>query len=161
MPAHRQSALLLHGLAPADQRWILSRLEPDDARVLRAHLRELRDLGIPADPALVPSAAPAAPGADPHAAVVTRASAAGLQLALGEEPAWVVAQVLALRDWPWRSAFLDGLPAERRAAVLAAAPATPPAPRAAAALLAGLAARLADDRAPVTASVWNRLRRRA
>lgn len=157
MPAHRQSALLLHGLSPADQRWVLARVDAADAAVLRAHLRELRELGIPADPALAPSAAPAAPGADPHAAVVARASSAGMQLALGEESAWLVAQVLALRDWPWRAAFLDGLTEERRAAVTAAAPAAL-APRAAAALLSALAARLAGS---TSSSVWDRLRRRA
>ena len=160
MPAHRQSALLLYGLAPADQRWVLSRVDPADAAVLRAHLRELRELGIPTDPALAPSAAPAAPGADPHAAVVARASAAGLQLALGDEPAWLAAQVLALRDWPWRVAFLDGLTEERRAAVTKAAPAAL-APHAEAALLAALAARLAGVGPAASNSVWNKLRRRA
>lgn len=160
MPAHRQSALLLHGLSAADQRWILARVDAVDAAVLRAHLRELRELGIPADPALAPSAAPAASGADPHAAHVARASAAGLQLALGDEPAWLVAQVLALRDWPWRAAFLDSLTEERRAAVTKAAPAAL-APRAEAALLAALAARLAGVGPAASNSVWNKLRRRA
>lgn len=160
MPAHRQSALLLHGLSPADQRWVLSRVDPADAAVLRGHLRELRELGIPADPALAPSAAPAAYGADPHAASVARASAAGLQLALGDEPAWLAAQVLALRDWPWRAAFLDGLTEKRRAAVIKAAPAAL-APHAEAALLAALAARLAGVGPAASNSVWNKLRRRA
>jgi hypothetical protein len=157
MPAHRQSALLLHGLDPADRRWVLARVDPADAAVLRTHLRELRDLGIPADPALAPSAAP---GADGHAAAVARTSAAGVHLALGEEPAWIVAQLLDLRDWPWSAAFLAGLTEERRAAVARAAPA-PLAPHAAAALLAAVAARLAGDGPAAAPSVWDKLRRRA
>jgi hypothetical protein len=160
MPAHRQSALLLHGLSAADRRWVLARIDPADAAVLRAHLRELRELGIPADPALAPSAAPAGAGADPHAAIVARASSAGLQLALGDEPAWLVAQVLALRDWPWRAAYLDGLTEERRAAVAKASPATL-APHAEAGLLAAIAARLGGDGPAASNSVWNKLRRRA
>jgi hypothetical protein len=160
MPAHRQSALLLHGLSAADRRWVLARVDPADAAVLRAHLRELRELGIPADPALAPTAAPAPSGADPHTAIVARASNAGLQLALGDEPAWVVAQVLALRDWPWRAAFLDGLTEERRTAVTRATP-TGLAPHAEAALLAAIATRLAGDGPAPTSSVWNKLRRRA
>lgn len=149
MPAHRQSALLLHGLSQADQRWILAQLPQDDATVLRGHLRELKELGIPADPSLAPSSAPAgafaAPGAD--AGAIARASAAGMQLALAEEPAWLVARLLALRAWPWQAAFLDGLAPERRSAIAAAAPATL-APRAEAALLAAVAGLLAARPAP-------------
>lgn len=147
MPAHRQSALLLHGLAQADQRWILARLDQADARVLRDHLRELKDLGIPADRSLAPVATPAGgasagPAGGAEAALVQRASPAALQLALADEPAWVVAQLLALSAWPWRAAFLDGLAPERRAAIEACAPAAL-APRAAAALLAAVAGALA------------------
>ena len=150
MPAHRQSALLLHGLSQADQRWILSQLPQDDARVLRSHLRELKQLGIPADPSLAPAAAPAAPhaGTGQDAAVVGRASAAVMQLALADEPAWMIAQLLALRPWPWRSAFLEGLTPERRAAVAAAAPAAALPQQAESALLAAAAGLLASRLAP-------------
>ncbi len=143
MPAHRQSALLLHGLSQADQRWVLAQLPQDDAQVLRGHLRELKQLGIPADPSLASSLAPAGAhaSADADAAALGRASAAGMQLALSEEPAWLVAQLLALRPWPWRAAFLDGLAPERRNAIASAAPAGL-APRAEAALLATLLAAL-------------------
>jgi hypothetical protein len=154
MPAHRQSALLLHGLSQADQRWILAQLPQDDARVLRGHLRELRQLGIPADPSLVPSAPAGGQDPDLDAGVVGRASAASLQLALADEPAWLPAQLLALRPWPWRAAFLDGLAPERRAAIASAAGAVAGAlpPRAEASLLAAvarlLAARLAAPALP-------------
>ncbi|WP_332879669.1 hypothetical protein [Massilia sp. S19_KUP03_FR1] len=158
MTAHRQSALLLHGLAPADQRWILAQVDQADARVLRGHLRELKALGIPADPALAPSSAPAT-GGEP-AASIARASAAALLLAVADEPAWLVAQLLALRPWPWRGAFLDALDPARRAALAATVPA-PLAPGAQAALLSALAARLAPGSAGnvrAAPGVWQRLR---
>jgi hypothetical protein len=153
MPAHRQSALLLHGLSQADQRWILAQLPRDDASVLRGHLRELKQLGIPADPSLAPSSAPAGAhaGAELDAATLARASAAGMQLALSDEPAWLVAQLLAVRPWPWRAAFLDGLAPERRGAItsaIATASSARLAPRAEAALLAALARKMATQLAP-------------
>jgi hypothetical protein len=149
MPAHRQSALLLHGLCQADQRWVLSQLPQNDARVLRGHLRELKQLGIPADPSLVPSSAPAdaQAGAGHHAATVGRASAAVMQLALAEEPAWMIAKLLALQPWPWRAAFVEGLAPERRAAI-AAAPAAALPQQAETALLAAAAGLLAARPAP-------------
>jgi hypothetical protein len=70
-----------------------------------------------------------------------------MQLALSEEPAWLVAQLLALRPWPWRAAFLDGLAPERRNAIASAAPAGL-APRAEAALLTALVRQLATPLAP-------------
>jgi hypothetical protein len=151
--AHRESALLLHGLSQADQRWILSQLDPANARVLRTHLRELRDLGIPADPALAPSGAPtrAPQGSGADAARLERASAASLQLALADEPAWLVAQLLALRAWPWRKAFLDGSSPERRAAIEAAGTSPLP-PRAEAALLAAVGRSLVAQLAPPAAA---------
>jgi len=162
MTAHRQSALLLHGLAPGDQRWILAQVGQEDARVLRAHLRELKALGIPADPALAPSNAPAT-GSEPGSAIIARASAAAVLLALADEPAWLVAQLLAMRPWPWRAAFLNALDGPRRAAVGATAPA-PLAPRVETALLAALAARMAPQGVPAVGmrpapgAVWQRLR---
>ncbi|MGZ3182501.1 MAG: hypothetical protein ACXU8N_08680 [Telluria sp.] len=150
MSGERQAALLLHGLDRADQRWLLARLDAGAARVLRGHLRELADLGIPADPALAPGAAPA--GMEAAAAAVHAASAAQIQLLLADEPAWLAAQLLALRAWPWRAAYLDSLPAPQRAQA-AAAPAEPLRPAAARALLAALAGRLPAPAAPAGALV--------
>ena len=154
MPALRQSALLLHGLCEADQRWILSRVARDDARVLRAHLRELKLLGIPADPGLASSAVPVAAasgtaGSDDGTATVLRASVAELHLALAGEPAWIVARLLALRPWPWRGAFLDGLAPAHRAAI-ETAPSPALAPRAAEGLVTAVATAVRAQRAPAT-----------
>ena len=154
MAAHRESALLLHGLSRADQRWILSQLDQASARTLRTHLRELRELGIPADPALAPSSAASsagAPDSSADAVRLERASAASLQLALAGEPAWMVAQLLALRAWPWRTAFRDGSGPERRAAIDAAGT-LPLAPRAEAALLAAVGRSLVAQLAPPAAA---------
>jgi hypothetical protein len=140
MPAHRQSALLLHGLNKADQHWILARLADDDRRIVGHHLAELKELGIPADPGIAAQAS----GARAHAAAGPLHAASGeamFQL-LADEPVWLVRHVLALADWPWRTAFLDAHGGARRERLAAASPA-PLAPLAAERLLARLAAKLA------------------
>lgn len=122
MPGYRQSALVLHGLSEADQRWILARVEDDDQRVLGAHLTELKSLGIPADPALTEAAASASATMGPTnssrrpiaADPLMTASAAQVGIALADEPIWLVRQVLALEDWPWRQEFLASLAPGRR-----------------------------------------------
>jgi hypothetical protein len=139
MSGHRQSALLLHGLDRADQRWIMARLGQADARILDGHLAELRQLGIPADPAL---AARRGDG-DGAEAVVRGASAAAIALLLADEPVWMVRQVLALGDWPWRDAYLAGLGQHQRERLAAGVPIPALAGQAGAELLAALATRLA------------------
>lgn len=113
MSGHQHSALLLHGLDESDQTWILAQLGEDDQRLLGEHLAELKDLGIPADAGLAQEAITAhrtkAPS-DPLRA----ATAAQMQAVLAEEPQWLVRQVLALEDWPWREAFLAQFPAHER-----------------------------------------------
>jgi len=114
MSGHQHSALLLHGLEESDRHWILAQLAEDDRRILGEHLAELKDLGIPADAGLVQEAITAhgslAPSGDPlHAA-----TAAQMQVLLSDEPQWLVRQVLALEDWPWRRDFLALLPHHER-----------------------------------------------
>ena len=115
MSAHRQSALVLHGLAEEDQRWMLARLAPEDRRVVGEHLTELRSLGIPADPALIDAAtrdesttAMASSGRD-IANPLYFASAVQMHAVLAGEPLWLVQRVLALGDWPWKQEFLAAL----------------------------------------------------
>ncbi|NHZ89943.1 hypothetical protein F2P45_13105 [Massilia sp. CCM 8733] len=113
MPAHRQSALLLHGLGQADQRWILSQLGEQDRRILAGHLAELKELGIPADPSIARQAGGARAVADQGP--LHKASAATMLQVLADEPAWLVRQVLGLSDWPWRQAYLEAHPEQQRA----------------------------------------------
>lgn len=148
MPGRRQSALLLHGLQQPDRDWILARLPHSQRMVLQEHLQELRELGIPADPQLAQAAGAGA--TDSPAATLRLADAGDMQLVLAGEPAWLLRQLLAMEDWPWRDAWLAGLPTAQRERVLSLnAPAL--APAAAAALLGQTAARLAA-RAPRAAA---------
>lgn len=149
MPGRRQSALLLHGMQPADRDWILARLPQAERALLDEHLQELRSLGIPADPLLAQAAGAGA--ADSAAAALRLADAGDMQLVLAGEPVWLVRQLLSMEDWPWRDAWLAGLPTAQRERLLSAtAPAL--APAAAAALLeqaaASLAVRAARDSRP-------------
>lgn len=111
MTAHRQSALLLHGLNDSDRRWILGRLDEDNRRVLAEHLAELETLGIPADPRFVQAVLPTSETQDP----LRSASAAQMVAVLANEPLWLVRQVLALENWPWRQEFIARLtPGQQR-----------------------------------------------
>ncbi len=117
----RRAALLLHAMAPADREWILGNLPADASDRLRELLRELDELGIPRDAALlkqvVSTAAAREPvleiGALPYAqdsATPAEAIAAAdperLAAVLRDEPLELVAALLGLRDWTWRDAFL-------------------------------------------------------
>lgn len=77
-PAVRRAALMLHGLAEADRRWLLERLAPAQRQAIEPLLAELAELGIPRDgagggpvwpgAAAAPMAVPpdvAAPSAEP------------------------------------------------------------------------------------------------
>ncbi len=122
MSKHRQSALLLHGLSDADQRWILARLAAEDQRILGEHLSELKSLGIPADRVLIDDATGDTVASDstkpvqPHVAAdpLHAASAAQMRALLANEPAWLVRQVLALDNWAWRPDYLAALNAAER-----------------------------------------------
>jgi hypothetical protein len=136
MPGHRQSALLLHGLEKADQHWVLAQLASDDAGTLRGHLAELKALGIPRDHALAARAQPT--GMEEASAGMHVASAEQIQVLLADEPAWLVAHLLAAAEWPWRDEFLASLaPFQRdRIAALRTAPLRPAAARQLVALVA-------------------------
>lgn len=60
-PALRRAALSLHGLAVEDRDWILHALPGDQSSALRNLLRELQDLGIPAQELLPQQPAAEAP----------------------------------------------------------------------------------------------------
>lgn len=121
MSSPRQVALMLHGLADADRAWLLGRLGPARVEVLEPLLAELRELGIPADPALAAQALePVAAHDDAELRSVTQTIGAStlpqLQLALADEAQGVIAAVLTAGNWPWQDAFLAAQePAKARA----------------------------------------------
>jgi len=121
MSSPRQVALMLHGLADADRTWLLGRLGPAQVDVLEPLLAELRELGIPADPALAAQALePVAARGDAEMHSITQTIGAcalpQLQLALADEPQGVIAAVLMAGNWPWQDAFLAAQePAKARA----------------------------------------------
>jgi hypothetical protein len=120
----RRAALLLHAMAPADRNWVLRQLPPGGHDRLRELLRELAELGIPRDAALLKhfAVAPVArdttrqvealpyelSGAAP-AETIAAADPARLAVILGGEPVELLALLLSARDWPWRTAFLGHL----------------------------------------------------
>jgi len=111
MSSPRQVALMLHGLADADRAWLLGRLPPAQVEVLEPLLVELRELGIPADPALTAQALePIAAQDDSEMRGIMQTIAAStlpqLQLALADEPQGVIAAILTAGNWPWQEAFL-------------------------------------------------------
>ena len=119
MSGHRQAALALYALGPADQDLILAELPDADQARLRGYLAELAELGFDGAasasasqpvPAPVPSQAPA------HERVRS-ASAATMAALLAGEPAGLVAQLLAADTWPWHAELLALLEPARRAQV--------------------------------------------
>jgi hypothetical protein len=116
----RKAALLLHAMASETRLWLLSQLPEAQAETLRGLLAELRELGIPADQELLrdvlaaPDQADAAPTAEAQLAIIEQAGPGTLWLALRDEPAGLVARLLALFDLQWEQAFLDQLGPSKR-----------------------------------------------
>ena len=113
MSGHRQAAAALYALDDRDQGLILAELPAGDQAILRDYLAELAELGF--DKA-ANSDAPPRRAADPVGRLMA-ASAPSMLAILGQEPATLVAQVLALECWPWTAQFLELLPPHRRALV--------------------------------------------
>lgn len=120
----RRAALLLHAMAPADRDWVLRQLSPGGHDRLRELLRELNELGIPRDPALLKhfavaplardaarqvEALPDELSAATPAETIAAADPARLAAILSGEPAELLALLLSVRDWPWHAAFLGHL----------------------------------------------------
>lgn len=138
MNGTKQAALLLHGLDGRDAEWVLARLPEAEREALRAHLDELKELGIPADPSL------GATLAGRHLPARQRVADAGAERvfrALEHEPAWLVAGLLSAGPWAWQGAFLARLGEARRQTV-ASVPARSLPPALQAALIDKVAARL-------------------
>lgn len=144
MSGHRQAAVALHGLAEEDRELILAELPPADRATLQDYLRELNELGFEGGPAIASLA-----GDSPDR--IADAPASALAAVFEHEPASLLGQFLALRDWRWRDELLQMLPATRRAQVSAVAAQGAPAPARARYLLAAVERRLAQTAAPVPA----------
>lgn len=116
----RKAALLLHAMAGETRLWLLAQLPEAQAEILRSLLAELQELGIPADQDLLrevladPDLAEAAPDAASQLSVIEAAGPGSLWLALRDEPAGLVARLLALFDLQWERAFLDQLGPSKR-----------------------------------------------
>jgi len=127
MTAMRRVALVLHALTPDDREWMLAQFDTHERESLRSLLDELERLGLMRDPTLVREAtgrrAPderssansaniAANDARVHAIAGVPPSVAVHELV--DEPAAVLAFILSVHPWPWRSAVLDALGRAKR-----------------------------------------------
>ena len=127
----RSAALLLHALSNSDRQWLLQQLRPEDCTILAPMLEELRQMGIPADRALLRELLgdAAVPGKSALSAVsaaverplplessgnfeadcidrLVREDPVALAAVLRPEPAQLIAHLLLMRDWPWRTQVL-------------------------------------------------------
>ena len=119
----RHAALLLHTLAPDDRHWLLERLPAGERRQLEALVAELGAIGIPPAPELLDdlATAPARPAAGAQALPgLACAAVDDVEAVLADEPAELVARVMALGAWPWIDDVLARIPAPRRQQVVAA-----------------------------------------
>jgi hypothetical protein len=131
---HRQAALALHALSEYDRQAILAELPSTDQTTLRGYLQELTALGF--------QGGEWEPPATPAAATLEAASPAAVYWVLAHEPAALVAEVMALQAWPWRTELLALYPGAQRELMAACAGAAA-APARAAFLRQELEARLA------------------
>lgn len=104
--ALRRAALRVHALPDPDAAWLLDALSAPDRATLEPLLRELRALGMPRDPALVPDLADGSPAMPPSERAGSLARLQGrdlirLEQVLRSEPRTVTARLLELQAWPW------------------------------------------------------------
>lgn len=166
MSGHKKSALLLHGLDPADQLWMLGQLPQHQREALKAALSELQALGIPPEAGLraaVPAEEPVRePMREPtreDAALrqLESADAAQVHAALVDQPSELVQAFLSAHAWPWRDdvrAQWAQAGARGTGPLKDQAPAMGPALRAS--LIEAVAARLGQVSAPTDRGVGER-----
>lgn len=93
---YEKIALSLQGLDSQDQEWLLQQLDAADRERVETMLRDWRDTGITATPATDNvDASVATAAADDDATLVRDADPFVLELALRDEPTWVLAALLA------------------------------------------------------------------
>lgn len=120
---YRQAAIALHAVGAADRRLILAELPAADRATLTAYLRELKELGFDgADADEVLSTPVAPPPAVTSLDRIIAATPETMFAIFQHEPASMVAQFLALQDWPWAPAMLDLFPTIQRERIRTARP---------------------------------------
>jgi hypothetical protein len=142
MTGERKAALALASLGEADRAWLLGQLPETPRARVNALLGELREMRVSFDRELLKQLGPAqVVPKDSHA--LDGADTRALLQVLQHEPDWLVTLVLRAREWPWRSAFLQQIGAERTRRVARIAPDTAaPRPKLIAALLDALEAKV-------------------
>ena len=133
MIGHRRAAAALHALPEEDRQWLLGELPESERKILNQLLGELTELGFDAgctsQPAVTVMSRVGAgntAGLSSSADIVRNASARELIVLLEHEPSSLIAQVLRIEEWPWKQAFLQGLPHLRRDRIVAMADQMPP-----------------------------------
>ena len=117
MSGHRRTAVALHGLHEQDRQWMLAELAPQDQATVRAHLKELDELGFSYGPDMIGEVnKPPLDAASPLPPLqrLQLATVQQLLALLQEEPAALIARLFSLHAWPWQEALLNQLPAARR-----------------------------------------------
>lgn len=160
MSGHRRAAVALHGLKAEDRQWMLAELPAADQQILQQYIDELDALGfsygpelavdLAAKPITKPVKADEPENIAPPGALqqLQKASAEQMLACLQDEPASLIARLIALHDWPWREALLTQMSAlarQRVRTLLADSVANAPAPMLDDFLLDAVAARLREQ----------------
>ncbi|MDH5325988.1 MAG: hypothetical protein OEZ68_07605 [Gammaproteobacteria bacterium] len=129
----KQVALYLHCMNKSDRKWLLKNLRRDQRVLLTKMLKELGQLGIPANGALLgqgPLAGADVMGPDEGGAsqesmnqyqhtisTIDSASMAQLKKILLSEPDWMVANILSVKRWAWSEQYMGILSSKKRNAI--------------------------------------------
>ncbi|HYD78320.1 MAG TPA: hypothetical protein VEC06_00800 [Paucimonas sp.] len=119
MTGFRRAAAALQTLHADDRRWILAGLPERQRSAIQHHLDELDSLGFVDEDVLeeAVSALPANGGAMTSVERLRVARAADMYGVLEREPSGLIAQVLALDPWTWRTELLSLFPPPRRQSI--------------------------------------------
>lgn len=122
-PAGRHAALALHTMNRVDRDWVLDRLAPAQRLALMPLLAELRRLKVPVQPRWIrarsltePDAAKPLPDAEPDPKpllALHRLTVDDAHALLVGEPDQLIADVLQLGRFHWRTALLERWPSRR------------------------------------------------
>lgn len=108
MTGYRKAAVALHGLHEEDRRWVLAELPEADRSTLVTYLDELKALGFTGEATVERNTHPVK-SISPQQPVdfIRDASAAEMHAILDSEPSSLVAQVLAIENWRWKTSFMQ------------------------------------------------------
>ena len=133
MIGHRRAAAVLHTLPEEDRQWLLGELPESERNTLNQLLGELKELGFDAGCTAQPVVtfmprvgAGNTTDFSSAADIVRNAPVRELIALLEHEPSSLIAQVLRIEEWPWKQAFLQGLPHLRRDRIVAMVDQMPP-----------------------------------